>query len=170
MEYFAKGTPGDNPAKRPANDPMERARKIVELGRLHDPEVTEFPNDPEEAAKQVCERILIPTPNFRELNGFDDERDHLAAVRILQCQCGLERVRDPFSLGGYRQVKVFFEFCDGLRKGWRAVVVVAEHDHDGKIKRKVVKKTHIYPRRVDAAEEAVIYIRRRQFALASPGE
>jgi len=172
MEYF-KAT-----KKAASDDPLlEYARKIVEIARLHDPEVKEFPNDPEEAAKVLYERVLKPEPDFKNgngiLNGFDAELDAVAARRLLECCCSLKPVRDPTSeLKTYRQMKVFVEFVDGLlKRGWVFKVVTYKHGEDGDVEKTVVKRTRVHLRKVDAAAEAVGLVKSHaQVIFAAPGE
>jgi hypothetical protein len=172
MEYF-KAT-----KKAASDDPLlEYARKIVEIARLHDPEVKEFPNSVEEAAKLLYERVLKPEPDFKNgngiLNGFDDTLDSVAAMRLLQCACNLKPVKDPFSeLKTYRQVKVFIEFVEGLRKrGWTFRVVAFKHGRDGEVEKVVEKRTGVHLRKIDAALEALCLVKRHtQAVLAAPGE
>ena len=95
------------------DDTINIAKKIVEIARLT--ELEDFPNDPEEAAKLVATRILIPEPDWKNgnfLNGFDDELDYIVCERLLR-RCGLRTVNDPFSeLRGYSQVKTSLEFSN----------------------------------------------------------
>jgi hypothetical protein len=166
MEYFK--------AKAASDDPLlTYARKIVEIARLHDPEVKEFPNSVEEAAKLLYERVLKPMPGDGILNGFDAELDAVAAKRLLECCCGLKPVSDPFSeLKTYRQIKVFVEFVDGLlKRGWVFKVVTYKHGEDGDVEKTVVKRTRVHLRKVDAAAEAVGLVKSHaQVIFAAPGE
>ena len=172
MEYF-KTT-----KKAASEDPqLILAKRIVETARLHDPEVKEFPNDPEEAAKLLYERVLKPEPDFKNgngfLNGFDDTLDSVAAMRLLQCACDLKPVKDPISeLKTYRQVKVFVEFVDGFRKrGWTFRVVAYKHGRDGEVEEVVEKRTRVHLRKIDAALESLCLVKcHTQAALAAPGE
>lgn len=170
MEYF-KAT-----KKTASDDLLARAKKIVEFARLHDPEVKEFPNDPEEAAKLLYQRVLKPMPDFKNgngiLNGFDDELDTVVAKRLLQCCCNLKSIKDPAELKDYHQVKVFIEFVEGLRKrGWSFKVVAYKHDEDGDVEKIVVKQTGVHPRKIDAALESISLVKNlTQVVLAAPSE
>lgn len=165
MEYFKDG----RRKKRKSDldfvvdqDFRKLAEKIVEIGNLTDPSVKEFPNDPDEAAKLLLERVLIPKPDYRTGNGirnaFRDDLDTAAAERILATR-GLLPTDSPFvDLSRYRQVKVFWEFVEPGRirhrkGGWVFKLVSNFHGDYGGVERVVRKRTRVYLRRTEAAIE-----------------
>jgi len=131
------------------------AKQIVKIAGLTDPDVKQFPDTVEEAAKKLKEKVLIPEPDPNGMNGFDEELD-LIAARYLLADTGIAPIESPFDLGAkYSQVKAFLEYVDGiLHKGWRIRVVANVHGDDGKIKKVRKQRTRVYPRRTQAGWEA----------------
>jgi hypothetical protein len=164
MKYFQTGKKEVTESRDPL---YEKARAIVQLARLHEPDFPQLPDDPEAAAREVTDKILRPVPDLKNgnsLGSFSDLLDMAVTEALVQRVCGLRRVEDPFSeFGRYAQVRLVLEFKEpGLlsRGGWFFKIITVHHGADGEAKVQE-RCTKTYPRRLEAAWEALSEVLRR---------